>query len=163
MNEGFTQTTDRQRRLGVIVGVTSVGALVFAVAVRGGGVIGIAALFLVFVPMEKLFALRPQRVFRRGFFTDLTHLLVNSLFVTLGAIGLALAMALPLIWVRSFEIVDHLPTVPAIVLAVALVFVGNYWGHRLTHQVPFLWRFHAVHHSIEQMDWVASGRLHPLE
>ena len=44
-----------------------------------------------------------------------------------------------------------------------LVAVGNYWGHRLTHQVPFLWRFHAVHHSIEQMDWVASGRLHPLD
>jgi sterol desaturase/sphingolipid hydroxylase (fatty acid hydroxylase superfamily) len=29
--------------------------------------------------------------------------------------------------------------------------------------VPFLWRFHAVHHSIEEMDWVASGRLHPLD
>jgi sterol desaturase/sphingolipid hydroxylase (fatty acid hydroxylase superfamily) len=29
--------------------------------------------------------------------------------------------------------------------------------------VPFLWRFHSVHHSIEQMDWVASGRLHPLD
>jgi sterol desaturase/sphingolipid hydroxylase (fatty acid hydroxylase superfamily) len=26
-----------------------------------------------------------------------------------------------------------------------------------------LWRFHSVHHSIEQMDWVASGRLHPLD
>jgi sterol desaturase/sphingolipid hydroxylase (fatty acid hydroxylase superfamily) len=26
-----------------------------------------------------------------------------------------------------------------------------------------LWRFHAVHHSIEQMDWVASGRLHPVD
>ena len=29
--------------------------------------------------------------------------------------------------------------------------------------MPFLWRFHSVHHSIEQMDWVASGRLHPLD
>jgi sterol desaturase/sphingolipid hydroxylase (fatty acid hydroxylase superfamily) len=29
--------------------------------------------------------------------------------------------------------------------------------------VPFLWRFHAVHHSTEQMDWVAAGRLHPLD
>ena len=41
--------------------------------------------------------------------------------------------------------------------------MANYWGHRLTHRVPFLWRFHSVHHSIEQMDWVASGRLHPLD
>ena len=29
--------------------------------------------------------------------------------------------------------------------------------------MPFLWRFHSVHHSIEQMDWVASGRLHPID
>ena len=25
-----------------------------------------------------------------------------------------------------------------------------YWAHRLSHQIPFLWRFHAVHHSAEQ-------------
>ena len=43
------------------------------------------------------------------------------------------------------------------------MFVGSYWGHRLTHTVPQLWRFHSVHHSIEQMDWVASGRLHPVD
>jgi sterol desaturase/sphingolipid hydroxylase (fatty acid hydroxylase superfamily) len=29
--------------------------------------------------------------------------------------------------------------------------------------VPQLWRFHAVHHSIEQMDWVAAARLHPVD
>ena len=27
----------------------------------------------------------------------------------------------------------------------------------------FLWRFHAVHHSIEHMDWLAAARLHPLD
>ena len=43
------------------------------------------------------------------------------------------------------------------------MFVGGYWGHRLSHTVPFLWRFHAVHHSIEEMDWLAAGRLHPLD
>ena len=40
--------------------------------------IGIALLFLVFVPLEKLFALRKQRVFRPGLLTDLTHILVNN-------------------------------------------------------------------------------------
>ena len=51
----------------------------------------------------------------------------------------------------------------SIALAVVLVFVGEYWGHRFTHTVPLLWRFHSVHHSIEQMDWVAAGRLHPFD
>lgn len=148
---------------GLVTGLTFVGALVFALIVRGPGVIGIAALFLVFVPIERLFALRPQRVFRHGLLTDLTHLLVNRFFVTIGAIALAMMLALPFIWIRSFHLVDSLPTAAALVLSVALVFVGNYWGHRLTHQVPFLWRFHAVHHSISDMDWVAAGRLHPLD
>src|ERR687887_415894 len=60
-----------------------------------------------------------------------------------------------------FGLVTGLTFVAA--LAIALVVVGNYWGHRLTHTVPFLWRFHAVHHSIELMDWAAAGRLHPLD
>jgi sterol desaturase/sphingolipid hydroxylase (fatty acid hydroxylase superfamily) len=125
--------------------------------------VGIAVLFLLFVPLEKLFSLRPQKVFRRGLLTDLTHVLVNGLFSAVGAIVLVVLFALPLIWLRALDVVGYLPTAVAIPLAVALVVVGNYWGHRLTHRVPFLWRFHAVHHSIEQMDWVASGRLHPVD
>ena len=38
-----------------------------------------------------------------------------------------------------------------------------YWGHRLQHRVGFLWRFHAVHHSAEHLDWLAAHREHPLD
>ncbi|OYW48851.1 MAG: hypothetical protein B7X96_03120 [Novosphingobium sp. 17-62-8] len=37
------------------------------------------------------------------------------------------------------------------------------WAHRLFHTVPALWKFHAVHHSIEEMDWVAAHRTHPVD
>jgi len=154
---------DAPSRLGLITGVTFAAALVLALLVRGPSVLGIAVLFLLFVPLEKLFAFRKQKVFRRGLITDLTHILVNGLFSAVGAIALVVLFALPLIWVRGFDLVGYLPTGVAIPLAVVLVGIGNYWGHRLTHRVPFLWRFHAVHHSIEQMDWVASGRLHPVD
>jgi sterol desaturase/sphingolipid hydroxylase (fatty acid hydroxylase superfamily) len=154
---------DRPTTTGLVTGLTFMGAIAFALVTRGPGIVGIAVLFLVFVPLEKLFALRPQTVFRRGFVTDLTHLLVNRFFVTVGAFVFAIAMGLPFLWFRSFHLVDALPAPAALVLAVALVFVGNYWGHRLTHRVPVLWRFHAVHHSISDMDWVAAGRLHPLD
>ena len=116
------------------------------------------------MPIEKLFALRrDQKVFRKGLVTDLTHLLVNNLLITAGVVVFVAVSALPFIWIRQFGIAGLLPAAVSIPLAVALVFVGNYWGHRLTHTVPQLWRFHSVHHSIEQMDWVASGRLHPLD
>jgi sterol desaturase/sphingolipid hydroxylase (fatty acid hydroxylase superfamily) len=113
--------------------------------------------------LEKLFALRRQRVFRPGLLIDLTHILVNNVLTTVAVIALVVVAAIPVFWIRRFDLVGNLSTGSAITLAVVLVAVGNYWGHRLTHQVPFLWRFHSVHHSIEQMDWVASGRLHPLD
>jgi sterol desaturase/sphingolipid hydroxylase (fatty acid hydroxylase superfamily) len=143
--------------------LTFAAAVVFALVVRGPGVIGIALLFVVFVPLEKLFALREQRVFRKGMLTDLTHILVNNALVAVSVVVLVVVAALPLIWLRSFDLVGNLSTGVAVALAIVLVALGSYWGHRLTHQIPFLWRFHAVHHSIEQMDFVAAGRLHPLD
>ncbi|WP_198658949.1 sterol desaturase family protein [Winogradskyella tangerina] len=38
-----------------------------------------------------------------------------------------------------------------------------YWGHRLQHNVDFLWRFHKVHHSAEHLDWLAAHREHPID
>jgi sterol desaturase/sphingolipid hydroxylase (fatty acid hydroxylase superfamily) len=41
--------------------------------------------------------------------------------------------------------------------------IGAYWGHRWSHEIPLLWRFHAIHHSAEEMDWLVSSRGHPLD
>jgi sterol desaturase/sphingolipid hydroxylase (fatty acid hydroxylase superfamily) len=37
----------------------------------------------------------------------------------------------------------------------------DYWTHRTFH-TSRLWRFHAVHHSAEEMTWLAAGRMHPV-
>ena len=146
-----------------LTGLTFAAALLFALLVRGTAVFGIALLFVLFVPLEKVFALRRQRTFRPGLLTDLTHILVNSVLTTIAVLVLVIAAAIPFVWLRRMDLVGGLPEWGAIALAAVVVAVANYWGHRLTHTVPFLWRFHSVHHSIEQMDWVASGRLHPLD
>ena len=39
----------------------------------------------------------------------------------------------------------------------------QYWVHRAFHRIPFLWSFHAVHHSAQVMDWMAGARMHFLE
>ena len=41
--------------------------------------------------------------------------------------------------------------------------IGFYLAHRAFHAVPFLWKFHSMHHSIEEMDWLAAYRVHPLD
>jgi sterol desaturase/sphingolipid hydroxylase (fatty acid hydroxylase superfamily) len=148
---------------GLAIGLTAVVALLVALLTRGAGVAGIAVLFLLFVPLEKVFAFRPQKVFRRGFLTDLTHLLVNNILITVGLLVAVVVAMVPFFWVRQLDIAGAMPAWAATVLALLIVMVGQYWAHRLTHQVPLLWRFHSVHHSIEDMDWLASARLHPLD
>ncbi|MGB3467127.1 MAG: sterol desaturase family protein [Cyclobacteriaceae bacterium] len=39
----------------------------------------------------------------------------------------------------------------------------QWWVHRLLHRVPFLWEFHKVHHSVEQMGFAAHLRFHWME
>jgi sterol desaturase/sphingolipid hydroxylase (fatty acid hydroxylase superfamily) len=38
----------------------------------------------------------------------------------------------------------------------------SYWSHRIRHR-GLLWKFHAVHHSPKQLDWLAAARMHPLD
>jgi sterol desaturase/sphingolipid hydroxylase (fatty acid hydroxylase superfamily) len=55
---------------------------------------------------------------------------------------------------------------PIWVQAIAALFVseiGYYWAHRLSHEIPFLWRFHAIHHSAEEVDFLVNTRAHPVD
>jgi sterol desaturase/sphingolipid hydroxylase (fatty acid hydroxylase superfamily) len=36
-----------------------------------------------------------------------------------------------------------------------------YWNHRLFHGAS-LWRYHAIHHSAEDVDWTTAYRFHPI-
>jgi len=55
---------------------------------------------------------------------------------------------------------------PFFVQLIAIMFLTDlvqYWVHRLFHRVPWLWKFHAVHHSARALDWMAGARMHFLE
>jgi len=45
-------------------------------------------------------------------------------------------------------------------IAVLLFDFWTYWWHRFNHVIPFLWRFHRVHHSDPKMDVTTSNRFH---
>ncbi len=52
-----------------------------------------------------------------------------------------------------------------VVLAVLSLFIFNfsqYWAHRAQHAIPWLWKFHAVHHSVRDMDSMNSFT-HPVD
>lgn len=38
-----------------------------------------------------------------------------------------------------------------------------YWSHRLRHEIPWLWHFHAIHHSQKKLNPLTTHRTHPFE
>ena len=129
--------------------------------------VGLGIAILIFVPLERIFPLRrDQRIFRRGWRTDTMHFLVTNQLVQLATIAVVFIPAVSLaVLVRPWlgPLVTSQPWELQLVEAIVIVAFGGYVGHRLMHEVPFLWRFHRVHHSIEEMDWLAASRVNPLD
>lgn len=48
-------------------------------------------------------------------------------------------------------------------LALLIAEFGRYWVHRWAHTIPFLWRFHAIHHSPNRLYFLNAARFHPIE
>lgn len=118
----------------------------------------------VYIPLERLFALHPEQpTFRREWTTDLTYFFLNSLLVQIiGLLTMKPAM-LFFDWARMDSLVTFLSSLPLFIQAPFCVLTADltqYWVHRAFHQIPLLWKFHAVHHSTEVMDWLAGSRLH---
>lgn len=122
---------------------------------------------LVFIAIEKLAPLyRDQPVFRFGWQTDLTHFFVNHLLV-----GVVLLLVNYLIhhlfswaiYAPLQQAIASLPFVAELLLILLVADLVQYWTHRAYHEIQFLWRFHAVHHSAKVMDWLAGSRQHALE
>jgi len=137
-----------------------------AVALRPRIVVGIVVAALVFVPLERAFPLHRRRALRPGWRTDAVHFVVNNLLSTALLIAGFVVIGLPLRALVPQHWRDEVAAMPAgrqFVVALLLAELGQYWAHRATHRVPWLWRFHKVHHSVAQMDWLAAARLHPID
>ncbi len=128
--------------------------------------IWLAILSAIFVPLERLFALRKQKVFRRQIGVDAGYYFINGLVPAL-ILGVPMALVVRLSHrVIPGALLDGIAAQPMWARAAAAMVVGEtayYWAHRLSHEVPLLWRFHAIHHSAEEIDYMVSTRAHPVD
>jgi len=126
----------------------------------------LTVLAVVFTPLERLFALRPKNIFRKAIVTDLGYYFVNSLVP-----GILLSFPLAVLAWGAHRVVPAgligvvvgMPLWARLSAAMVVGEMGSYWGHRWTHEIPFLWRFHAIHHSAEDLDFLVSTRAHPFD
>lgn len=129
----------------------------------------ISFLFLtvVFRPLEALFpARREQGTFRPAWATDLCFFLGQYLLwggAVLWVLGHFAAWLHAVVPAEFRAAVGRQPWWLQALEVVVLSDFCIYWGHRLQHRVGILWRFHAVHHSAEHLDWLAAHREHPLD
>lgn len=144
-----------------------------------GLVIGLGALALGFGLIEHCWpAIRRQRSsrLRPGTGTDLAWFfwdpLVNK---TLGLVSVVITVAAVALlfgvhpdgpslraFVRRNELLAGQPAWLQVLELFVLFDLIGYWSHRFFHRRAFLWRFHAVHHSSMELDWLSSVRVHPV-
>jgi sterol desaturase/sphingolipid hydroxylase (fatty acid hydroxylase superfamily) len=123
-------------------------------------------LVVIFVPLERIFAVHPQKILRKGIATDLGYYFLSSL---LPAVLLGVPIGL-LAWLVHQAVPSGVLAATAALPFWARVFcglvageIGYYWAHRWSHEIPFLWRFHSIHHSAEHVDFLVSSRAHPVD
>ena len=139
---------------------------------------GLAGLFLVFGVIEKLWpSVKGQKRFRRGWKTDIAWFFWNATVsrpITAFGVGAAAVLVAVLFFrvdatgtaIRAFvereTWVSGQPMWFQVVSLLVLFDLLGYWCHRWFHRRTWLWKYHSVHHSSEELDWLSAVRVHPV-
>lgn len=170
----------RYKKLGLLgMGLTLIGFALGGYSIPVGDVeprelsLGVDWLILafilstaVFMVLEKLFPkYRDQLIMRPEWDVDLFYFCFNHLAIS-AIIIFANYHVGHFDWAISVAVQEYVQSVP-VILQVALIVVCAdfvlYWEHRAYHEIKPLWPIHAVHHSVENLDWLAGSRGHFIQ
>jgi sterol desaturase/sphingolipid hydroxylase (fatty acid hydroxylase superfamily) len=132
------------------------------------------ALALLFSVLAHFWACNPGKPWwrKRELVTDLCYWFLVPLFARVFRIGL-LVLGAGLVFrihdadeLIAFYDNGHGPlaALPLWVQAVLFLVLADfmmYWLHRMFHGAGF-WKYHAIHHSSEDVDWISAARFHPV-
>lgn len=118
---------------------------------------------IIFTTLEKLFPkYRDQVILRDEWRLDflyfcLNHLLISAIILFGNYLSSVFDFAVS---ANLQSAVQSLPIWAQFILVLVIADFILYWEHRIFHESAKLWKFHAVHHSVETMDWLAGSRSH---
>ena len=120
----------------------------------------------IFITLEKLFPkYKNQVILRDEWGLDLFYFCFNHLAIS-AIIIYGNYHASHFDWAVSESLQQTIQLMPILVQVVLIVLCADfvlYWEHRMYHEVGALWPIHAVHHSVENMDWLAGSRGHFIQ
>lgn len=128
----------------------------------GIGAIFLICFFIFLFIMETFFQLRKRTQSR------FSRIVTNAGVASIGFLTLRLTLIPVLVWMATFAEINKLGILYFFDLPAWLTVVGaflfldyfNYIWHVLNHHVPFLWRFHNVHHTDLDLDVTTAVRFH---
>jgi sterol desaturase/sphingolipid hydroxylase (fatty acid hydroxylase superfamily)/F0F1-type ATP synthase assembly protein I len=119
---------------------------------------------IIFIPLELFFPKnKNQTKFHAEWRTDLVYFIISHLFIQIFGIISQKPAILFFGWIGLDKVhiwIQQLPFLVALVLTFVVTDLFQYWAHRIFHNHVYLWRFHSVHHSTQNMDWLAGSRTH---
>jgi sterol desaturase/sphingolipid hydroxylase (fatty acid hydroxylase superfamily) len=119
---------------------------------------------LIYVPLERIWPQYPnQDTFRPQWTLDVVYFMsthfpiqVLSFLILLPATQATKFLAVPSV----SHFVASMPWLIQLLLAIVVADLAEWSIHWALHRVPFLWRFHSIHHSSKALDWIAGSRSH---
>ncbi len=119
---------------------------------------------IIFIPIELFLPKRKeQSKFHPEWRTDLFYFVVSHLLIQVTGVLVQLPSELLFANIGLSAFQDGIKALPFIVQLFLALFVSDLFqfsAHYMFHKIPFLWRFHAVHHSTKHLDWLAGSRTH---
>ncbi len=121
----------------------------------------------IFTFLEKIIPkYREQAVLRPEWQIDLLYFCVNHLLIAVLLLISNHFVSSIFGWAINNDLQQTIQSMPLWLQVILLIISADfvlYWAHRTFHERPVLWRFHAVHHSVEHMDWLAGSRNHIVQ
>lgn len=120
----------------------------------------------VFMTLEKMFPKYKNLVILRDewgldlFYFCFNHIMISAILIYANYHVSHFDWAISASFQQTIQSIPLAFQVTLIILCADFVL---YWEHRIYHEVPLLWPIHAVHHSIENLDWLAGSRGHFLQ
>ncbi len=119
---------------------------------------------VIFIPIELFLPKRTEQTkFHSEWRTDLMYFVISHLLIQVTGVLVQLpaVVAFSGIGLGGFqEWIQGIWFIPQLFLALLVSDLFQWLGHYIFHKIPYLWRFHSVHHSTKDIDWLAGSRTH---